>query len=152
MKPTRILLAFFLAFGVALAQETNDKLTGDDSAMAIDYGRFFEEMTARVNAIDAELMQAETPKAAAIGVVRFAYTMRDMRERAEALDNKYPQAKGEMPPKLRTKSEAFGAAAQHLGQNGMQRVAAKFGNTPEMKFAMRQLREFASGDKKEHRK
>lgn len=149
MKPTRMLLAFFLGFGVALAQEKSDKSADDDSAMALDYGRFFEEMTVKVNAIDAELMQAESPKAAAIGVVRFAYAMRDMRERAEALDSKYPQAKGEMPPKLRTKSEAFGAAAQHLGQNGMQRVTAKFGATPEMKFAMRQLREFASGDKKE---
>jgi hypothetical protein len=147
-----MILISFLALCAVHAQAAKTNAAGDDSAMAQEYGRFFEEMTAKVNAIDAELMQAQTPKAAAIGVVRFTYTMRDMRDRAEALDKKYPLAKGEMPPKLKEKSEAFGEAAKHLGQNGMQRVTAKYADTPEMKFAMGQLREFAVGEKKVHRK
>lgn len=152
MKSTGLLIGIFLALSAAHPQNGNENITGDESAMALEYGRFFEEMTAKVNAIDLELMQAQTPKAAAIGVVRFTYTMRDMRDRADALDKKYPLAKGEMPPQLKLKSEAFGEAAKHLGQNGMQRVAAKYADTPEMKFAMGQLREFASGEKKIHRK
>lgn len=152
MKPTKIALCFFLAISGILAEETNPNLTNDDSPMAKDYGRFFDEMALKMQAIDAELMQAQTAKAAAIGVVRFTYTMRDMRDRAEVLDKKYPLAKGDMPPKLREKSETFAEAAKHLGQNGMQRVAAKFADTPEMKFAMGLLREFADGEKKVHRK
>jgi|GEM_PF-3365862 len=152
MKPMRLLLTIFLALSAAHPQKADENAAGDESPMAREYGIFFEEMAAKVNAIDAELMQAQTPKAAAIGIVRFAYTLRDMRERAESLDHKYPLAKGEMPPKLRTKSEAFGAAVQHLGQNGVQRVTTKFADSPEMKFAMGQLREFASGEKKIHRK
>ncbi len=152
MKLPRLLVIALATYSAIGAQGAQEASTGDDSVMAMEYGRFFEEMTVKVQAIDTELMQAQTPKAAAIGVVRFTYTMRDMRDRAEALDKKYPLAKGEMPPKLKIKSEAFGEATKHLGQNGMQRAATKYADTPEMKFALGQLREFASGEKKPQQK
>lgn len=115
---------------------------GDDSVAAREFGQFFEEHTEKLNAINTELLKAETAKAAAIGVVRFTYVMSDMARRGEVLDRRYPMAKGDMPPKLKEKSDAFTEAAQRLGAQGIRQAVTKFGETAEMKFAMEKLRNF----------
>jgi len=105
-----------------------------------DFGELFDEGTKSLGALGKEFETAKDGKAVAAGIDKFVDLIKGFKEKGEALEKKHGMsAKGEMPPELKVKADAFQKAAEELGKGPMAQAMMKYAAAPEVKAAMTKL-------------
>jgi hypothetical protein len=105
-----------------------------------DYGELFDNGTKSLQALGKDFEAAKDGKAVAAAIDKFVEVMKSFKEKADALDKKHgTNAKGEMPPELKVKADAFQKAAEELGKGPMAQAMMKYAAAPEVKAAMTKL-------------
>lgn len=105
-----------------------------------DFGELFDESTRSLQALGKDLEAAKDGKAVAAGIDRFVDLIKGFKEKGEELEKKHGiNAKGEMPPALKAKAEAFQKAAEELGKGPMAKAMMQYAAAPEVRAAMVKL-------------
>ncbi|GAB4431044.1 MAG: hypothetical protein OHK0011_13860 [Turneriella sp.] len=105
-----------------------------------DLGELFDDGTRSLQSLGKDLENAKDGKAVAASIDKFVDLMGSFKQKGEALEKKHGMsAKGEMPPELKAKAEAFQKAAEELGKGPMATALMKYAAAPEVKAAMVKL-------------
>ncbi len=114
---------------------------GGKNAAVKDFGDLFDGATKDLTAIGADLKAAKDSKEVAAGLNKIYDTMVAMKAKGEELEKKHGmRAKGEMPPELKLKSEAFQAAVKNVFSGSLIEAVKKHGSKPEVMEALNKIK------------
>lgn len=105
-----------------------------------DLGELFDAGTKSLQSLGKDLEAAKDGKAVAAGIDRFVDLIKSFKEKGEALEKKHGiSTKGEMPPELKDKADAFQKAAEDLGKGPLAKAMMQHASAPEVRAAMAKL-------------
>lgn len=102
-------------------------------SMTKDFGDLFDDASKELNGAAADLKAAKDASGVAAGLTKVYNAMSALKTKGAELEKKYGmRAKGEMPPELKEKNEAFQKAIKNVFSPETQAVMQKYAGNPEV--------------------
>lgn len=110
-------------------------------SLAKDFGALFDDTAKDLNAAAADIKGAKDGATVAAALDKVYDVMVAMKAKGAELEKKHGmRAKGEMPPELKAKNEAFQAAVKNVFSGETQTVMQKYAGDPKVLESLNKIK------------